>query len=234
MKSVLLGLLFLACQPDQEKRYTVVEIPATPQGTVNASYLALGDSYTIGTAIGVDYSYASMLRDSLEKETSSLNINLEIIAKNGWTTGDLLKALESEKPTSDYNLVSLLIGVNNQYQGRSQNEYRQQFTELLQRAISYAGGDSSRVVVLSIPDWSATPAGAGRREAVGRDIDEFNAINRQITQSYGVAYVDVTPVSRTALNDASLVASDNLHFSAAMHRLWLQLLFEKARKAIHH
>src|SRR5205814_9216347 len=133
-----------------------------------------------------------------------------------------------------YRLVSLLIGVNNQFRGRSVDEFREQFAALLRRAIGSAGGDAKRVIVLSIPDWGVTPfaAQSGRdRSRIAAEIDAFNAVIREETARTGAAFIDVTPVSRAATSDSSLIAEDGLHPSAKMYRKWAELALPAARKA---
>lgn len=195
--------------------------------TKSLSYLALGDSYTIGTSIGEENAYPHLLKAHLLKSDSISSVALKVIAQNGWTTQNLLDGISHEQPDSTYDLVSLLIGVNNQYQGRDKLEYAQQFSQLLKQSIAFAEGDTSRVVVISIPDWGATPSGASGRQSIAEDIDDFNEINRSITSSLGVTYVDVAPVSRTAIENSDLVAQDQLHFSGKMHELWLDLIAPK-------
>lgn len=226
---LFIGLLMhLACRPDQKIRYVRVEVPHGENPPYAYRYLALGDSYTIGTAIGVENSYASLLRDSLETQSTIRKMEMEIIAKNGWTTRQLLGATESLPTDSVYDMVTLLIGVNNQYQGRSLAEYRQEFRVLAERSILQAGGDPQKVIALSIPDWGATPAGNNNRNAIASAIDAFNRVNREVSDSLGVHYLDITPVSRTAKGSPALVAQDGLHFSGSMHQKWLALLYPVA------
>jgi len=149
-----------------------------------------------------------------------------IIATTGWTTDELAAGIDHANPQGTYDLVSLLIGVNNQYRGRGEAEYRQQFLALLQRAIAFAGGEPERVLVLSIPDWGVTPFArhSGRNPAaIAAEIDAFNAINRVEVERAGAHYIDVTPVSRQAANVLSLIADDGLHPSGRMYAEWAQL-----------
>jgi lysophospholipase L1-like esterase len=188
-------------------------------------YLALGDSYTIGESVRPAESYPEQVRRILAEKDRLDCGDPEIIAVTGWTTGNLLEALADAKPS--YDAVSLLIGVNNQYQGRSLAEYRLQFGELLQKSIRLADNRPSHVLVLSIPDYSVTPFG----RAQGRDttliaaqIDLFNRVNHELAQQYGVNYVDVTSESRKAAADASLIAADGLHFSGEEYYAWARLM----------
>ena len=181
-------------------------------------YLALGDSYTIGESVAAEDRYPV-----LAMQGSGMPGLPEIIATTGWTTGDLLEALANQKPASGYQVVSLLIGVNNQYQGRSQSEYREQFTSLLQTAIGLAGDRPTHVIVLSIPDYSVTPFARGRghdTSLIAAQIDSFNLINHAVALQYGVTWLDVTTESRKAAADPSLIAADGLHFSGKEYGIW--------------
>ena len=188
-------------------------------------YLALGDSYTIGTAIGPEKAYPQIFADSARQEAFMDSLFVQVIAQNGWTTADLKNGITATQPDSNFNLVTILIGVNNQYQRRSITEYENEFSQLLQDAIAFAEGDRSRVVVISIPDWGVSPAGAGNRALIAEQIDNFNAAQKQIALAEGVQFVDITTLSRSALSDPSLIASDGLHFSAKMQQQWLELLY---------
>jgi lysophospholipase L1-like esterase len=207
-----------------------------------ARYLALGDSYTIGESVDPGERYPAQVRRLLAENDQLAVGDPEIIAMTGWTTGNLLKALEamkpeqgdreavakgSEKPRAVYDMVSLLIGVNNQYQGRSQEEYREQFEQLLQQCIRLAGNRPSHVVVLSIPDYSVTPFGRMRGQdtsMIAAQIDSLNRINAELARVYKVSYVDVTTESRKAEADPLLVAADGLHFSGKEYRVWAGLM----------
>ena len=187
-------------------------------------YLALGDSYTIGESVQPSERWPVQLVNLLRKEQIEIDDPL-IIAKTGWTTDELMDGIEKEKPDGTYDVVSLLIGVNNQYQGRSTDEYRKEFRTLLERSIVFAGGKASHVIVLSIPDWGVTPFAEGRdREQIGIEIDEFNEINLEEAERRGVHYVDVTPISREASDNLTLLAADGLHPSGKMYEAWARLV----------
>ncbi len=192
-------------------------------------FLALGDSYTIGESVAAAGRWPVQLTARLRERGFTIDEPL-IIARTGWTTEELSRAIDRAQPPGPFDLVTLLIGVNNQYRGQSEGEYREQFAELLQRAIGFAGNDPSHVIVLSIPDWSVTPfAAQGRSQsgiaAVAAAIDRFNAINRAETLSRSaVHYIDVTPVSRQAAADRSLLADDGLHPSGRMYAEWVKLI----------
>lgn len=184
------------------------------------SYLALGDSYTIGEGLPIYESFPYQTVQVLRKAGYSLYAP-EIIAKTGWTTDELQAGISNSRLLASYDLVSLLIGVNNQYRGRSLPEYTQQFEALLQQAIGFAGKQPAHVFVLSIPDWGVTPFANGKNSAtITHEIDAFNAVNRLFAKKYSVNYIDITPGTRLAANDASLLAADQLHPSGKEYAQW--------------
>lgn len=188
-------------------------------------YLALGDSYTIGEGVPADGTWPFQLAAALRAQGVAL-ADPQIIATTGWTTDELAAAIDEAAPQGPFALVSLQIGVNNQYRGRPLAEYRQQFEQLLQRAIALAAEDPARVLVLSIPDWGVTPyARDNGRDAtqVALDIDDFNAAARACCGDYGVAFVDITPVSRDGGDQPAMLVEDGLHPSAQMYRRWMEL-----------
>ncbi len=182
-------------------------------------YLALGDSYTIGESVQETERFPNQLAALLAND--GVAVEVTIIARTGWTTDELWQGIQAETVTPPYDMVSLLIGVNNQYRGRDIKEYREGFIFLLQKAIEYAGGDAKRVIVFSIPDWGVTPFAYGRNTTqIADEINAFNKVNHEEADTAGVHYVDVTPISRMALNDKSLIASDGLHPSGKMYAEW--------------
>lgn len=186
-------------------------------------YLALGDSYTIGQSVDVALRYPVQIADSLGKRGYLMEAP-EIIAVTGWTTSDLKAGIKAANPQGPYDLVSLLIGVNNQYRGMDINNYRKEFGELIDQSIYFAGNDTGRVIVLSIPDWGVTPFASGRdREKIAREIDRYNAVNKEITLSKGIIRIDVTGISRLAEKDATLIAGDDLHPSGKMYTEWVRV-----------
>ena len=189
--------------------------------------LALGDSYTVGEGVGPADSWAI-------EAASRLDVSgIEIIAKTGWTTDELAAAVADRHLIGPFALVSLLVGVNNQYRGRPLDEYRQQFGRLLDTAIGLAGGKRQRVVVLSIPDWGVTPFAAGRdRARIAREIDAFNATSLEESRRRDVHYVDVTTISRRAATEPELLAPDGLHPSALMYKEWAELVVPVAQQAL--
>jgi lysophospholipase L1-like esterase len=186
--------------------------------------LALGDSYTIGEGVAVrdrwPVQFARLLR-AAGVETAEPTI----VARTGWTTAELLAGIERADLDATFDLVTLQVGVNNQYRGLDVVEYRRELRELLDRAAIFAGGRPERVTVLSIPDWSVTPFAAGRdRKRIAREIDDFNAAAREEAEQRCATFVDVTPSSRQAAGDASLLAADGLHPSAKLYALWAKLV----------
>jgi lysophospholipase L1-like esterase len=198
------------------------------------SYLALGDSYTIGEGVPVYENFPYQTVQRLRKAGYGVYA-AEIVAKTGWTTDELQAGIEATSFLTAYDIVSLLIGVNNQYRGRSLQEYTQQFEALLQQAIRFAGNHAGHVFVLSIPDWGVTPyaAGSGRNSAtIAHEIDTFNAVNKSLAEKYSVQYIDITPGTRLAANDASLLAADQLHPSGKEYARWAEKLAESIKNVL--
>jgi lysophospholipase L1-like esterase len=190
-------------------------------------YLALGDSYTIGESVAAQDRWPDQLARSLAE--TGIQTEVTIIARTGWTTDELREGIEQQEITPPYDLVSLLIGVNNQYRGYDIDQYREEFAFLLNKSIEYAGGDPNHVIVLSIPDWGVTPFAWGRDTSkIAQEIDAFNAVNREESEKANVRYVDVTPISRAALEDKELLASDSLHPAGKMYAQWAQLVLPVA------
>lgn len=190
---------------------------------MHLAFLALGDSYTIGEAVEPAERWPVRLAARLRDRGIPV-ADPEIIARTGWTTAELAAALETAALQPPYRLVTLLIGVNDQYRGLPPDDaYRRRFQALLDRAITLAGDDPARVLVLSIPDWGVTPYAAGRdRLRVAAEIDAFNAINEAAARAAGAAWLDVTPISREATGDPALLAPDGLHPSGAMYERWVE------------
>jgi lysophospholipase L1-like esterase len=193
-------------------------------------FLALGDSYTIGEAVDPAERWPERVAAMLRARGASI-ADPEIIARTGWTTDELAAGIAAAAPRGPYDMVSLLIGVNDQYRGRSAEEYRDGFRSLLAAAIVFAGARARRVVVLSIPDWGVTPFAEGRdRAAIGAEIDRFNAIGREEAEREGARFVDITPASRESRED--WVASDGLHPSGRQYLRWAELAIDSVAAAI--
>jgi lysophospholipase L1-like esterase len=201
--------------------FSLILMISTSPPQQHLHYLALGDSYTIGESVSELERWPNQLVDSLEKQGMYFD-KPTIVATTGWRTDDLRHAIEQTKLHKNYDLVSLLIGVNNQYQGKPVEEYSREFEELLETAISLAGGNKEHVFVVSIPDYGYTPFGESNQSRITAAIDDFNSINKEITERKGVAYVYITDISRNGLRQPDLVAHDNLHPSAKMYSLWVQ------------
>lgn len=204
---------------------TVTPVNPTPIPTTSVykSYLALGDSYTIGQSVDSTDRFPAQTAAILKQQNINI-VPLQYIATTGWTTTNLTAAITSVNPKGPFDVVTLLIGVNDQYQNRNINDYAGRFLQLLQTAIQLAGNKANHVFVLSIPDYGVTPFG-GNNSTISQQIDAYNAINKQVTQSVtGVNYIDITPASRLAATDKSLIAIDGLHPSGKQYKLWADLL----------
>lgn len=220
LRPLLLAFLVFCCNS------CAVSPPSPAPGVAahGVSFLALGDSYTIGEgeeqAARWPVQLAALARDqglAVQEPT--------VIARTGWTTAELQAALADAQPSSTYGLVSLLIGVNNQFRGEGVARYRPEFRALLRAAIGFAGGRAGRVVVVSIPDWGQSPFGQqqGRNvAAIGAEIDQFNAVAQDECRQAGVAFVDITPLTRAAAPDRSQFTRDGLHYSRAQMRQWAE------------
>jgi lysophospholipase L1-like esterase len=194
-------------------------------------YLALGDSYTIGESVPEGERWPNQLAKLLDAE--GVQVEVTLIARTGWTTDELWKGMQATEIQPPYDLVSLLIGVNNQYRGYDIDEYRNQFVFLLNKSIEYTDAKPNQVIVLSIPDWGVTPFASDRdRKQIAKQIDEFNAVNREESERAGAHYIDVTPISRKAVNDTALVAPDGLHPSGGMYTMWAEKVLPVALKAL--
>ncbi|MCH5718852.1 SGNH/GDSL hydrolase family protein [Niabella hibiscisoli] len=198
----------------------------TQKGKIQFNYLALGDSYTIGEGVSqaASFPYQLTVKHQANNKVTSVP---KIIARTGWTTDELQTAISKENINKSFDLVTLLIGVNNQYRGYSPGQYRVEFTSLLQQAITFANGNKEKVYVLSIPDWGVTPFGknSGRSiTTIATEIDAFNAINKDVTLALGAIYIDITTSSRKAAEDRSLIANDGLHPSEKMYADWVKLI----------
>jgi lysophospholipase L1-like esterase len=194
-------------------------------------YLALGDSYTIGESVTQEERWPNQLAALLEAD--GIQTEITIIARTGWTTDELWQGIQARELQPPYDLVSLLVGVNNQYRGYDLDEYREQLNFLLGKSIEYAGGSAGRVLVLSIPDWGVTPFAASRNShEIAKDIDRFNQVNWAEAEKNRAFYVDVTPSSRAAVSDAALVAADGLHPSGKMYAMWAEKALPVVREIL--
>lgn len=193
-------------------------------------YLALGDSYTIGESVNESQCFPVQLTQLLRNRGYEIAEPV-IIAKTGWTTDELATAIEERNVTDTFDIVTLLIGVNNQYRGRDIENYRQEFISLLNTAIRFTGENHERVIVISIPDWGLTPFAENDkrgRDVISREIDTYNEVNRMESKDKGIKYIDITPISRLALDDETLTAEDKLHPSGKMYSMWAEEILPAA------
>jgi lysophospholipase L1-like esterase len=196
------------------------------------TFLALGDSYTIGESVPIYENFPYQTVQLLRKSGISVHAP-EIVAKTGWTTDELMAGIDKTIFEKSYDIVTLLIGVNNQYRGKDSSTYEKEFEQLLNKAITFAGGNKQHVFVLSIPDWGATPFAASRdRIKIGKEIDLFNSINKKSTDAAGIAYISITAGSREATSNASLVAKDGLHPSGLEYGRWAKKLADTILQSI--
>lgn len=187
-------------------------------------FLALGDSYTIGAGTQNKESWPFQLTKRIQRQGISI-LDPVVIAENGWTSLNLLQALEQRNHSGTFDLVSLQIGVNDQYAGINPEIYQDNFQALLHRSIQFAGGSAHNVMVLSIPDWSVTPfAENSRRDQIRQEIDQFNQVIKSEITDKGFLYLDITPLSREAAHNPTFVAEDGLHPSSVMYCAWVDLI----------
>ncbi|MFN3489912.1 MAG: SGNH/GDSL hydrolase family protein [Emticicia sp.] len=225
--TLVLFLLLFSCESSSQN------INSQSNNMTNGlSYLALGDSYTIGESVAESERWPVQLSKSLTKNGLEV-ASPQIIARTGWTTDELKAKIVSEKITKTYDLVSLLIGVNNQYRGRSVEQFRTEFVDLLETAIKFAGNKPEHVFVVSIPDWGLTPfGGKGQNKSISEQIDLFNQVKKEETEKKGIIFIDITPISRQTINDASLIAEDGLHPSGKMYQQWVEKISPEILKKI--
>jgi lysophospholipase L1-like esterase len=208
----------------------IIPPPPPPLPSVGTKrLLALGDSYTIGQSVMVFERFPNQTIDLLKAAGADMKYPAEIIAQTGWTTQHLLNGITNAnpQPTTPCDLVTLLIGVNNQYQHLDTAQYRTQFIQCVNKAIQYSGNRKERVFVLSIPDYGATPFGANNATQIGLEIDRFNFINKQVCLQMNIDYTDITPSTRMAISNPNLVASDGLHPSGIEYAKWAAMLKAK-------
>lgn len=190
------------------------------------TYLALGDSYTIGESVAASLRWPVQLVNQLRERGVEIK-DPKIIAKTGWTTDDLLQAMESRLNGEEYDLVSVLIGVNNQYQEKSLADYEADLRKLFEKAIARSRTGKEGVFVVSIPDYSVTPFGEANADEIAKEIDAFNAVLKKVAADYELAFYNITPISKTAAENPNLVAEDGLHPSGEMYSLWVNDILDK-------
>lgn len=190
--------------------------------SLKESYLALGDSYTVGESISKKHTWPKQLVDSLKKRNIFLS-EPRIIAKTGWTTDELKKAINDSSLDYPYDWVSLLIGVNNQYRGRDLDEFKLQFESLLLEAIAFSGNRKERVFVISIPDWGSMPFAKDRDpNKIAIEIDNFNQIIYEVCAFENIKFIDITPITRNIYSNPNWIAKDSLHPSKEQYSKWVE------------
>lgn len=223
---IVLGLMLFSesqCK-NPSHQASVTPVSSDTQSYRTVKYLALGDSYTIGESVNYKDNYPNQLKDSLKLYNVLVDGQVKIIARTGWTTDELQSAIDNEKLQDSFDLVTLLIGVNNQYRGYDTAVYIKEFEELLLKSIYFAKNDTNHVFVLSIPDYGYTPFGKKNQVKISRELDQYNAIAKSICLKYKVQFFDITPISRLAQAQPDLVAPDGLHPSAIMYSQWVKLI----------
>jgi len=203
------------------------------QDSIELNYLALGDSYTIGESVGEMERFPYQLINSDFNKPHTIG-KYKIIARTGWTTRNLLDAMDDEdlKP-GYYDFITLLIGVNNQYQGKPISQYELEYTELINRALALLKGDATKLIVVSIPDYGVTPFAANRNpEKIAKEIDQYNNIKEEITKNKGARYVYITDLTRLATDDLTLLANDQLHPSGKSYGQWVERIIPVANEII--
>ncbi|MFB9068098.1 SGNH/GDSL hydrolase family protein [Pseudofulvimonas gallinarii] len=185
------------------------------------TFLALGDSYTIGEGVDTAHTWPHLLAQACAWAAP------EVIARTGWTADELLVALDEASPTGPFDIVSVLVGVNDQYRDREVAEHLPYFNRLLTRAVALADGDPQRVFVVSIPDWGATPFGHNDDRgppAIAGSIDAYNAAQVELCALRAITHVDITPLTRRLAGDDAMLVGDRLHPSAAQYARWVELI----------
>jgi lysophospholipase L1-like esterase len=196
------------------------------------SYLALGDSYTIGEQVLATETFPHHTKGLLAEKGIALSPTT-VIAKTGWTTDELQAAIKAAALKQEFDFVTLLIGVNNQYRGRTVSNYAIEFEKLLNQAILFTANKTDHVIVLSIPDWGVTPYASGKdREQISKEINKYNQANREIAMRLGVHYLDITPSTRKAAEDPALLAVDGLHPSGKLYAIWARQVAEIMEKEL--
>ncbi|MBF4515066.1 SGNH/GDSL hydrolase family protein [Flavobacterium sp. ANB] len=232
--TVILSVFLLSCSADETNSETsgdpIVSIPKIPLAS-KIKYLALGDSYTIGQSVCETCRYPEQLNASLKAIYPETSFTLNIIAKTGWTTSNLISAVNEQNPQSNYDLVTLLIGVNNQYQGRDFSIYEKEFPELVTKAITLAKGDKKNVIVLSIPDYAYTPFGTmfGGTTKISNEISQYNTFAENYCKANGVLFISITDITQRGIQNPDLVAPDGLHPSKEAYTLFVDRILPKVK-----
>ncbi|GAA3763120.1 SGNH/GDSL hydrolase family protein [Flavobacterium ginsengiterrae] len=238
--TVILSIFLLSCNTDESGSAKTITPPVTPAPNIpiskSVNYLALGDSYTIGQSVCETCRFPEQLKTGLKALYPQTDFSLKIIATTGWTTSNLLLAINNQNPEPNYDLVTLLIGVNNQYQHKNFSVYEKEFPELVNKAIMLAKGDRKNVVVISIPDYAYTPFGknvtSSQNAAISAEIDQYNSFAENYCTNNNVTFVSITDITRQGLNNPSLVASDGLHPSESAYKMFVDRMMPKVKMAL--
>lgn len=226
---IILSIFLLSCS--SEEAAPAPQIPTILSGSLK--YLALGDSYTIGQSVCETCGFPEQIKSSLKAIYPLASFSLKTIATTGWTTTNLISAINTENPDPKYDVVTLLIGVNNQYQGKEFSVYEKEFPELVNKAIALAKGDKKNVIVISIPDYAYTRFGTvqmgGQGEKISSEINQYNSFAENYCKLNDVVFVSITDITRKGLDNPDLVASDGLHPSAKAYTLFTERILPKVR-----
>ena len=215
---VVVLFLFLSCSTTDERGLAVEQSEQTPNLKSDFSYLALGDSYTVGESVAYEDSFPIQLTNRLEEQLNK-TVDPTIIATTGWRTDDLLNAIDASDTNEPYDMVTLSIGVNNQYQKRPFSQYEDEFPKLLAKAINLVGNDPNRVFVVSIPDYAYTPFSSNLdQQKISQGIDRYNSYAKMKTEEENVVFIGITDITRQGLDKPELVASDGLHPSGEAYK----------------
>jgi acyl-CoA thioesterase-1 len=232
---------FNQCSSENTNFVSIAEIkpvvapqPLPQPVSKKVSYIALGDSYTIGQSVCVTCRFPEQLKKKLESTIPNLSVDLKIIAQTGWTTSNLIQAIKEQQPTPDYKLVTLLIGVNNQFQNKEFSIYGSEFPQLVQTAITLAKGDKNNVIVVSIPDYAYSSFGQqfGNPSKTSTEIDRYNAFAKNYCETNGVTFINITDITRLGLTEPDLVATDGLHPSEKAYSLFVDRIAPKASEVV--
>ncbi len=216
---ILFAFSFSTCQQDDP-----LVLPNLPK---QVNYLALGDSYTIGQSVCTTCRFPEQLKTSIEATYPNNPFLLQVIAKTGWTTTNLISEINLLNPSTNFDLVTLLIGVNNQYQNRPFSVYETEFPLLVNKAIALAKGDKGNLIVVSIPDYAYTPFGQGAVN-ISTGIDQYNAFAQNYCSENGITFVNITDITRMGLSQPELVANDGLHPSELAYTKFVERILPKA------
>lgn len=217
---IFISIIFLSCS-NENSTDKPVDLPK------NFNYLALGDSYTIGQSVCETCRFPEQLKSGLQNAYPNDSFSLQIIATTGWTTTNLISAINTQNPDSNYDLVTLLIGVNNQYQRKPFSLYEQEFPLLVTKSISLAKGDKSNVIVVSIPDYAYTPYGGGSA-TISAEIEQYNTFAKNYCTQNNIEFVNITDITQQGLINPDLVASDRLHPSELAYSKFVERILPKA------